>query len=161
VGSRDAHDGAIRARRRRPERVALTLDDQRRDRHGVELREAALVGLTGWVEWEGEADDGDRVGLGCCPARDAGARRAAAGQDREAAKRTLAELEDDQRPGRVELPRWSRAPPLGDPVGLLYEHHAEPYGNGGLGCADEIGRLDSAAGPVAEHEPRYRRLDRT
>ena len=90
VGARDADNGAVRARRRRPERVVLALDDQRRDVDGVELREAALLGVARWVEWEREADDGDRVGLGCRAARDAGARRAAASQDREAAERTLA-----------------------------------------------------------------------
>jgi hypothetical protein len=74
VGSRDADNGAARTPRRRPERVVLALDDQRRDADGVEFREAALLGVAGWVEWEGEADDGDGVGLGCRAARDAGAR---------------------------------------------------------------------------------------
>jgi hypothetical protein len=70
VGSRDAGDSAVRACRRCSERVAFALDDEGRDSKGIELGEAALLGTTGWVEREREAEDGDRVGLGCGPARD-------------------------------------------------------------------------------------------
>jgi hypothetical protein len=59
VGSRDASDGAVRAGRRSSERVALALDDEGRDSEAVELGEAALLGTTGWVEREREAQDRD------------------------------------------------------------------------------------------------------
>jgi hypothetical protein len=70
VGSGDASDDAVRAARRCSERVALALDDEGRDSDCIQLGEAALLWTTGWVEREREAQDGDRVGLGCGAARD-------------------------------------------------------------------------------------------
>jgi hypothetical protein len=73
VGAGDAGDGAVRAIGWRPERVALALDDEGRDFDGVELREAALLGTSGRVEREREAEDGDGVGRDCGAACDPGA----------------------------------------------------------------------------------------
>ena len=144
-----------------PNGSLLALHDEGRDIDGVELREAALLGAAGRVEGEREADEGDRLGVGGRAARDAGAGGAAAGQDREAAEWALVELEDDRRPSRVELARRSGAAPSCYPVGLLDERDAEPRGMGALGGRDEIGRLDPAAGAMAENECRDRRVHRT
>jgi hypothetical protein len=73
VVARDGDDNAIRALGRHPERVALALDDEGRDFDGVELREAALLGASGRVEREREAEDGDGVGRSCGAACDPGA----------------------------------------------------------------------------------------
>jgi hypothetical protein len=73
VGAGDAGEGAVRAFGRHPERVALALDNEGRDFDGVELGEAALLGATGRVDWEREAEDGDRLGRGCGAACDPGA----------------------------------------------------------------------------------------
>src|SRR5437762_9607247 len=53
----DARHGAVRAGRRDAEGVVLALDDQRRDRDGVELVQAAFLRLAGRVEREREAED--------------------------------------------------------------------------------------------------------
>jgi hypothetical protein len=90
MGTRDAGDRAVRALRRRPERVALALDDEGGDADGVEFVEAALFRAARRVEREREAQDGDRVGLGCGSACDAGAQRSAAAHDGKAAQGTVA-----------------------------------------------------------------------
>jgi dihydrofolate reductase len=157
VGAPNEDNSSVRARRGCPKRVAVALDDQHGNLDGVELREAALLGMAGRVEWEREADDGERVGLCCRAACDAGARRAPAGQDREPTERTVAQCEDDRPPSRVELVRRSWAPPPCYAVGLLHQRDAEPSGTGAIGSAEEIGRLDSAAGSMTKYEPGHRR----
>ena len=146
-------DSAVRARRWHPERVALALYDERRDTDGLELGEAALLGVSRWMDWKREADEGDRVGLDRRAAGDAGARRAAAGQEREPAERAVPQLEHDRGPRSVQLACRSRAPSTRNPVRLLDERDAEPGRTGGFGSGDQIGRLDPAAGPVTKHKP--------
>jgi hypothetical protein len=90
VGPWDADDRAIPPIGRRPEGIALALDDERRDVKVIELREAASVGAARRVEWEREADDGDRVGLSRGAARNPSAQRSTAGQDRQVAERAFA-----------------------------------------------------------------------
>jgi hypothetical protein len=49
------------------------LDDEGRDFDGIELREAALLGTSGRVKREREAEDGDGVRRCCGAACDPGA----------------------------------------------------------------------------------------
>ena len=122
--SRNAGNYPVWPRGRHPERVALALDDEGRDFDLIELGEAALLGAARRVEWKCQTQEGDGVGLSRGAARDSRAQRSTAGQDREAAKWTLAELRDDRGPGRIQLARWSRAAPSRYPVGLLDERAA-------------------------------------
>jgi len=138
--------------RRHPEWIALALDDERRDLDVIQFREAALFGSARGVKRERETHDGDRVGLGGRAARDPRAQRSTAGQEREAVKGAVTQLRDDQGPGRIQLARWSRTAPARHPEGLLDERDNEPRSVGGLRCANEISRLDSAASPVTEDE---------
>jgi hypothetical protein len=90
VGPSDADNGAVRPIGRRPEGIALALDDEGRDIDVIELSEAAPVGAARRVEWKCEAYDGDRVGLSRGATRNPRAQRSTAGQDREAAERSFA-----------------------------------------------------------------------
>jgi len=145
---------AVRVRRH-PERVALALDDEDRDRHRVQLREPALLGPARRMDREGEAEDGDRARLAGRPARDAGAERAAAVDQRELAHTQLVHHGD---PGRIELGRRSRSATPRDAVGLLDERDGDPFGQRGLGRRDEVGRAHSSPGAVPEDEQRARIL---
>ena len=107
VRPRDLHDSAMRCRRRHPEGVALALDDERGDLHGVELGQPALariVRLARRVKREREAEHRRSAGLGRSATGDASARRAAARDERN----LEAELLDHGNPGRVELAGRSR-----------------------------------------------------
>jgi hypothetical protein len=73
VGAGDAGDDAILSGGRHPERVALALDDERRDGHGLELRQAALLRTAGRMKREREAQHGRRLRLGRRAAGHAGA----------------------------------------------------------------------------------------
>jgi len=152
----DENDPTARRLGRGPERVALALDDQRRDRDGVELLEAALLRLARWMDREREAENGHGLGLRGGTASDARACRAAADDQRHPRE----ELRHDREPGRVELPGRRGAPPPGDAVGLLHERDTEPGLIGSLGRPNEVRRLDPAARPVPEHERGMRRVRR-
>jgi hypothetical protein len=69
-GPRHLDNGAVRAARRQPERVARALHDERRDEHAVQLRQAALrrgcIGAARGVELargSGRPPDGNAVRL--------------------------------------------------------------------------------------------------
>src|SRR3954470_16239584 len=61
VVAADDDDRTVRAGRWQAERVALTLHDEGPDGDGVELAHAALPGLPGRVQREGEAEDAART----------------------------------------------------------------------------------------------------
>jgi hypothetical protein len=158
--ARNSHNCTARAWRGHPERVALALDDKSRNQYGIELGEAALFGVPWWMEWEGEADDADRAGRLCGTARDACTGRAPTGQDREPREWAVAKCKHDRRPRRVELRGRGRAAASRNPVGLLDEGDGKPGGVRCLGSAGQVGRPDSSASSVPEHERRKRRTNR-
>jgi Family of unknown function (DUF6308) len=161
VRAGDANDGAVRAVRRHPERIALALDDQGRNVDRIELREPALLRAAGRVEREGKTQDPARIGGGGGAARDAGAGRpTTCQQEVEAAERALEQLGHDCRPRRVELTGRSRASPPSDPVWLLHERDADPGRACGFGRGDEVGSFDPAARTVTEYERAGRGFDR-
>ena len=127
---------AVRTLGRCPERVVRALDHEGRDVHSVQLGEAALFGATRRMEGKREAQDGYRPGLGCGPTRDPRAQRSTAGHEGEPAEWVGARLRDDRAPGSVELPRWSRAAPTRDAVGLLHERDAQPSDPSRTGSAN-------------------------
>src|SRR4051812_45604628 len=61
VVAADDDDRTVRAGRRQAERVALTLHDEGPHGDGVELVQAALLGLSGRVQRESEAEDAART----------------------------------------------------------------------------------------------------
>jgi hypothetical protein len=104
------------------------------------------------VEREGEAEDGDRAGVGRRATGDPCPGGAPAGDQREPGERALAELPDDRDPRRVELACGCRGSSPGDAVGLLDERDGDRERAGGLGGGLEVGRVEAAAGPVTEHQ---------
>ena len=90
---------------RHPEGVALALDDQDRDLDRVELIHTALLGLSGRVDRECEAEHRGCVRRLGGAARDPGARRAPARDQGDPVQRPSAQVFDHRGPGRVELLR--------------------------------------------------------
>src|SRR5689334_23178406 len=113
----DENDLTVRRLGRGPERVALALDHQRRDRDGVELLEAALLRLARWMDREREEETARGWGPRGGTATPARAGRPPADDERHPRE----ELRHDREPRRVELPGRRGAPPPSDPVGLLHE----------------------------------------
>ena len=140
------------------ERVTLTLHDEGRHLHRVELGEPADRRLSGSAarrhEREGEAENARGTGCFCGPARDAGAGRAAAGHERKRTEHVGAQVVDDGEPCRVEVMGGRRASTSRDAVGLLDEGDTDAFGERGLGGRDEVAGGHATAGAVAEHEPR-------
>ena len=107
------------------------------------------------VHREREAEHRLGAGRGRGPAGDAGARGAAAGDQRH----LEGELLDHARPGRVELVRRRGRAPARDAVGLLDERDGQAGLERRVRRALQVRRLDAAAGPVPEHERGARRVD--
>ena len=132
------------------------------DLNRVQLGQPALggiVALAGWVQREGEAQDGDCADIREGAARDPRAGRAPAGDDRKPAQRVRAQLLENRRPGRIELVRGRRATTARDPVRLLDERNGVPRGVRSLSGRNEVRRVHTAAGAVPEHEPSHRPVD--
>ena len=140
-------------RRRDAERITLTLYDEHRHLHRIELANPVLSAAR-WTQWKGEAKDGHDIRRGSRPARDPSARRAAADDKGQAGERPFAQCPDDDEPRLVELRRTRRRSPSGDPVGLLHERDCQPFLLGRQRSCGEIGRIDSAARAVTEHQRR-------
>ena len=125
----DRDHAAARPGRRHAEGVSVPLYDERRHLDGVELgltvfalaRRAARS-----VQRKGQAQHGDRTGVGRGTAGHAGAGGPAAGDQWQAAQLAAAQVIDHRRPGRVELARRSGRASPGHAVGLLDERDADP-----------------------------------
>jgi hypothetical protein len=92
---RHAHHSSSLSIRRHPERVLLALDHQHRDVHRLEFVQPRLLGvvaLAGRVDREGEAEHGLGSHRFGGPARDARARRATAGDQRQALQLLAAQV---------------------------------------------------------------------
>jgi DivIVA domain-containing protein len=155
VIARHLHDLPSRPGRGHPERVALTLDDEHRHRHGLELGEAALPRLSraAWrLERKREAEDPDGAGRFRRPARDPCSERPTAGDERQALQLASRQPLDDGDPVGVELRRRGGGTPAGDAVGLLDQGDGDPRRAGGFRRGNEIGCLDAPTGTVAEDE---------
>jgi hypothetical protein len=155
VGAGNEDDGSVRAVGRNAERIALTLDDERRHGHRVQLRKTALGGIVsaaGRVNGEGKAEHRGRADFGGGPARDTRACGASTADHRQCPELIVAQLLEHTRPSGVELVRRSRATPPGNPVRLLDEHDAQPGRQSSVLRTHEVGRADAAARPVTEHE---------
>src|SRR5207247_651614 len=98
-------DDAVIGGRWDPERVALTLDDERRHRDGVELVDATrrVPGAPRRPQRKRQAKDADGAGRGGGPARDARTRRPAARDQSQRRELTAAQMIDDGRPRTIEL----------------------------------------------------------
>ena len=148
-------DGSRRAGRRHPERVARALHDEHGRGDGLELRKP--IGTCSVPPWrpqrEREAEHTRRPDRRRRAARDARARRATAGDEREACERARAELLDDRDPGRVELAGGCGRAPAGDPVGLLDEDDGQARVERSARRCEQVGRFHSAARPVTQDEP--------
>ena len=149
-------DGAIPTGRRHAERVPLTLDDEGRHRHVVELVKPALDGLAGraprWLEWECETEHSGRSDRVRGPAGDPRTERPAADDQRQPVELVPGQVLDDGDPGGVELvPRCGRAAAC-NAVRLLHERDAHASGERDLGSGDEISGGDAPARAMAEDE---------
>jgi hypothetical protein len=114
---------------RDPEPISAALHDERRDMHGVELREPARCLRAGpaarRLEREREAEHGDGSRRLCSAAGNPGTERAAANDARKPAELAGRELLHDRSPGGVELARGCRRAPPGDPVRLFDERNRD------------------------------------
>ena len=131
VAGHDDH-GAIRPGRRQAERVPLTLDDEGRNRHVVELVEPALDGLagraSGWLEWECKAEHRDRSDDVGRPAGDPRAGRSSADDQRKRVKVVVCQVVDDRDPRRIQLVPRRGGPAAGKAVRLQDEGDAHTAG---------------------------------
>jgi hypothetical protein len=160
VIARDEHDLAPRPRRWDAERISLPLNDERRNRHRVELREAAFRGSPRGLEREGEAENTDGAGRCHCSAGDPPAERATADDEGEIPELTGYEMLDDRSEGGVELSYGRRRPARRHSVRLLDERDPDALLDRSFASRDEIGRLDPAGRTVPEYERRERAVDR-
>ena len=155
VAGHDDH-GAIRPGRRQAERVPLTLDDEGRNRHVVELVEPALDGLAGraprWLEWECETEHSGRSDRVRGPAGDPRTERPAADDQRQPVELVPGQVLDDRNPGGVELVPGCGGAPTRNAVRLLHERDAHASGERDLGSGDEISGGDASARAMAEDE---------
>ena len=92
-------------------------------------------------------------------ARDARARGAASGDERQAVQLAVGQVLDDGRPGRIELLRRSRRAAACNAIGLLHERDGEPLRLSSLRRGHEVRRRHAAAGAVTEDERAARPLD--
>jgi hypothetical protein len=104
------------------------------------------------MDGEGEAEDGDRAGLLRRAARDAGAGRTPADDQRQPGELAGAQMFHDHEPGRVQLGRRRGRAPARDAVGLLDERDRYVLLQRNLGGDRQVGSGDAAAGTVTEHE---------
>jgi hypothetical protein len=141
---------------RHAERIALALHDEHGHLNGIELGQPRLLGPSGRMHREGEAEHGDSSRLGGGSARDARAERPAARNERELADLVIPELHDDGRPRRVELRGGCRRAPAGNAVRLLDESDRDLLLEGHLLCDDEVGSGYASARAVPEDEERAR-----
>jgi hypothetical protein len=141
---------------RQAERVGLALDDQHRNLDAVELVEPALLRPPRRVLGEGEAEDAGRARGRRGPARHAGARRPAAGDERKPGELLPPEVLDHREPRGVEMVRGRGGAAAGHRVGLLDERDREAKLARRAGDRLEVARRDPAPGAVAQHERRPR-----
>jgi hypothetical protein len=123
AGDRD--DRAVLGGRRHPERVALALDNEHRDVHLVELRQAARFRAPWRMHRKREAEYCDGADCFRGAAGDARSEGPAADHERQTLQFTRPEVIDDGRPGSVELPCRSRAAATRNAIGLLDERDTQ------------------------------------
>jgi hypothetical protein len=135
-----------------PEWVSFSLHDQRRDRHLLELVQAACggAGTTRRLQWKREAKHRDGAGRFRGAACDSRSQGPAADEERQAAQLAFEQVFDDCRPSNVELARRSGAAPSRDSVGLLDERDADPLRAGDGRHRRQVSRSHPAGGPMTE-----------
>lgn len=158
----DLYDRPVGARRRHPERVVLTLNDQHGHPDRLELGQPAL----GWIvsaarrmKRERQAQDSRHTCLAGGAAGHACPRRTAPSHQRELTQRPLAQPREHRQPGGVELPSGRRRASSGHPVGLFDQNDGEIERAPGISCGHEVRRTDAAARPVPEGERCHRSCD--
>ena len=148
------------AGRRDAERVAGALDDEDRDLHGLELLEPARPlrarAAARRPEREREAENADGIRLGRRSAGDAGTRRAATAEQRQAGELVRAEMVDDGDPRGVELLRGRGRAAAGDTVRLFDEPDGDVLLDRRLRRRDEVGRADASTRTVPASTLRMR-----
>jgi hypothetical protein len=135
------------------EGVPVSLQDQRRNCHRVELVESAdCIRPARRPQWKSEAehsDSGRRLGSSAgnpCP------QGPAAGHERQARQPIGAQEVDCRPPHSIELTCRCRAPASRNTIGLLDERDAEPFGPRYLCYGYEIGGGDSSTGSMTENQ---------
>jgi hypothetical protein len=150
-----ADDFPVWAGRRHPKRVALSLHDEHGHAHRLELEKAALgrvIGSAGRVQRESQTEHGHRASLSGGPACHPGARGSAADHQRKVLKPDFMQLPDHRQPRSVELTSgWLAAPPRYS-IGLFDQRDAEANRERRLRRLLKVGRLDTSAGPVPQHQ---------
>jgi hypothetical protein len=153
VVTRHLHDGAMLGGGRHPEWVSLTLNDEHRDGHRVELVQAACrARAAGRSQGEREAKHGEGTGHFGGAAGDPRAQGSAADEKRQAAQLAREQVIDRCRPSSVELSRRRGTPAACDTVGLLDERDAHPFRSRNVGHRDEVCRSHASPSPVAEDQ---------
>jgi hypothetical protein len=149
-------DRAVPSPRRHAEGIARSLHDEHGHVHRVELVEPAPLGAARRVNRKREAEHGCRAGRLGGAAGDAGAGRAAAGDESQTRELVAAQMLEHCRPGGVELRRRRRRASPCDAIGLLDERHGEAERERGVSRRDEVRRVHASTRAVSEHERRAR-----
>jgi hypothetical protein len=151
----DRYDLAGGAGRREPEAIALALNYEHRDLHGVELVLAGhrrLARPRRRLERKRQAEHRHRARVGGGAAGDPPTQRSAADDEWQAGKLGAAQALDHREPGRVEVRCSGRGAPAGDAVRLLDQGDADPLCEGGIARSEEVRRVGASTGSVAEDE---------
>ena len=130
--------------------------------HRLQLSQPALRRLVaaGRQQWEREAEHGHGIGLLDRPASHPCTEGASACHQRQPGQFVLPEMLRDGNPGFIKAIGGCRRPTPGDPVGLLHEGHRESLCECGVPRGNQVRRVHTATGAVAEHHPGARLLCR-